>query len=232
MPELSDELQRTLLAWLEEHEHDDRHRFKNGYQAHTLLYDEADDKFVIKVASGGGLLGFLRRATLRHEYKVYQSLINYSAAPKCYGLLANRYLVLEWIDADSMRESAPLDHLDFCQKLFDVIQGLHAVGVAHLDLKKKDNILVKDGTEPVLIDFGTAVVAKSRFNLINRYLFNLGKRFDLNAWVKHKYHRHYQNASEEDQVYLHRTLLERIAKKFKLFCKRNFRSLYRSLVKK
>ena len=232
MPDLSDDLKQTLLAWLESHEHDDQYRFKNGYQAHTLLYNENGKQFVIKVASGTGLLGYIRRATLKHEYKVYQQLKNFVAVPKCYSLLLNRYLVLEYIDAASLRETSPIDHLDFCQKLYNTINNLHVEGVAHLDLKKKDNILIKEGREPVLIDFGTAVLANTGWNILNRYWFNLGKRFDLNAWVKHKYHRQYQDVTEEDKKYLRRTLPERIAKSSKTFYKRYFGKLYSFLVKK
>ena len=220
MPELSKQLRSSILQWLKTHEHDSRYRFKIGYQARILLDVEGKQRFVIKVASGKGLAGWIQRLTLRHEMQVYQQLSGLEFVPQCYGLFERNYLILEYIDAESLRDAKPVDHEAFCRKLFAVITQLHQRGIAHRDLKRKDNILLKDGQEPVLIDFGAAVIEKPGFNLFSHYWFALGKRFDLNAWIKYKYHRRYENITEEDWQYWHRTKLERIAKRVKKVLRR------------
>ncbi len=86
-----------------------------------------------------------------------------------------------------------------------------------MDLKKKDNLLVKDGREPILIDFGAAVEKKSAWHLFNRYWYQLAVRFDYNAWIKLKYKRRMDKITVEDSAYYHRTFTERLAKKLKRF---------------
>jgi serine/threonine protein kinase len=83
--------------------------------------------------------------------------------------------------------------------------------VAHGDLKKKDNILVVDGRNPCLIDFGVAIIRKERFAPLNHYLYNLFKRFDYNAWAKLKYTDQKGGMDEADLQYVHRTMIERTA---------------------
>ena len=51
----------------------------------------------------------------------------------------------------------------------------------------------------------------------DHFLYNLAKRFDYNAWIKHKYHNDIRNISEQDQTYYQRTYIEKIAKRIKRF---------------
>jgi len=64
------------------------------------------------------------------------------AAPRCYGLLHNRYLVLEFIDGAPARYAGITDREAFFGELLEQIKTLHALGVAHSDLQKKDNLLL------------------------------------------------------------------------------------------
>ena len=75
---------------------------------------------------------------------------------------------------------------------------MHAAGVAHSDLKRKDNIIVGSGERPYLIDFGIAVRRSARNGLFNRLVFARLKQMDLNAWVKLKYGRRIDPETERD----------------------------------
>ena len=88
---------------------------------------------------------------------------------------------------------------------------MHRAGVAHGDLKKKDNILVVDGRHPVLLDFGVAVIRKSGLVSVNRYLYSLFKKFDYNAYVKLKYRKRIDRISAADRPFYHRTVVEKSA---------------------
>jgi hypothetical protein len=85
------------------------------------------------------------------------------------------------------------------------------MGVAHGDLKKKDNILVVDGRHPVLVDFGVAVVWKSGWAPFNHYRYKLFARFDYNAWVKLKYSQGADALCEADRCYYRRTMVESLS---------------------
>lgn len=205
----------TLLAWIESSLSNGSHQLAAGYQGQTLLYQDDQYKLVIKVPHGRGLARYFHIRMLKHEHAIYQKLKHFSAAPRCHGLLAGQYLILAYINAPSLRQSSPEDEPYFYAQLLLHIKNLHQLGVAHMDLKKKDNLLVANGREPILIDFGAAVEKKAVWHIFNRYWYQLAVRFDFNAWIKLKYKRQLDNLSEEDKVYYHKTWAERLAKKLK-----------------
>jgi len=210
----------TLLAWIESSLSSGRHQLAAGYQGQTLLYQDDQLKLVIKVPHGRGLARYFHIRMLKHEYHIYQKLKHFMPAPTCYGFVAEQYLVLAYIDAPSLRQSPPEDEAYFYAQLFQHIKSLHKLGIAHMDLKKKDNLLVLDGREPILIDFGAAVENKNSWHLINHYWYRLAQRFDFNAWIKLKYKRQLDNISPADKPYYRKTWAERIAKKLKPFVHR------------
>lgn len=187
-------------------------RLSQGYQGHTYLYEKDGQRWVVKAPLGWGPGRWIRRRMLRHEYRAYSTLGHADGVPMCYGFIDGSYLVLEYIDGEPIRQATITDPEGFYKALFSCLRGLHTKGVAHGDLKKKDNILVVDGLYPVLIDFGVAIIRKAGRAPVNHYLYRLFQRFDYNAWVKHKYKRRMDQISEEDRRYYHRTGIEYIAK--------------------
>lgn len=74
------------------------------------------------------------------------------------------YLVTEWIDGHSMRqivsEQAPMPAEQAVSLVIGIAEGLdycHRNGVVHRDLKP-ENILVQENGQPVILDFGIALV--------------------------------------------------------------------------
>jgi serine/threonine protein kinase len=132
--------------------------------------------------------------------------------PRCYGLLDGRYLVLEYIDGIPIRNAQITHQQIFFESLLNLIKALHDVGVAHTDLKKKDNLLVVEGKKPYVIDFGVAVVRKPGFAPLNHYLYHIASTFDFNAWVKLKYDGKYENIIPEDKRYFNRTVIEKASR--------------------
>ena len=191
------------------------HTLAAGYQGKTLLFEDDAHRLVIKIPHGRGFIKYIHTLMLRHEHHVYEKLANFEGCPKCYGLIDNKYLVLAYVDGHPIRKKHPDNHNNYFKKLFSRIEEMHQFNVAHIDLKKKDNLLVTSDDEPCLIDFGTAIIKKAGFHPLNKFWFNLGKRFDYNAWVKHKYHNNMHNLSNIDCIYYQRTIIEKLSSAIK-----------------
>lgn len=211
----SDLDETVLKQWIEESIKNHTNILASGYQGKTLLYETNDDKYVIKVPHGSGLVRMFHAAMLRHEHKVYKHLGDFIGTPACYGLIDNQYLVLEFIAGRTIRVKRPLDEQKFQSTLLDIIKAMHQRGVAHMDLKRKDNLLVTSDEGPCLLDFGTAVIKKTGFHPFNHFRYRLAKQFDYNAWVKHKYHDSHDELTEEDKRLYKSTWIEALAGKIK-----------------
>ena len=218
-PELSQGDQAMLLQWIESSLASHTHTLAAGYQGQTLIYRDAEKELVIKVPHGRGLIRWFHVRMLHHEYAVYKKLEDLSAVPKCYGLVDNQYLVLQYIHGLPIRQSRPQDEAKYFEQMFQAIRHMHERGVAHMDLKKKDNLLVVEGVRPCLIDFGTAVIFQPGFHPLNHWRYKLAVRFDYNAWVKHKYHDRMEDVTEADKPFNNQTLVEIIARTIKRFYK-------------
>ena len=189
--------------------------YPHSSQSAVYLCESEGRRFFVKAALGSGLVRLLRRWMLRREYGVYQRLTGFAGSPQCYGLLDGRYLLLEHIDGLSLRDGRIDDRRTYFDTLFAHIRELHRRGVAHADLKRRDNLLVIGGRLPVLVDFGTAIVRKPGFAPFNHYLYELARRFDLNAWAKLKYQGRMEELAPEDRPYYRRTVAEIIARAIK-----------------
>jgi RIO-like serine/threonine protein kinase len=177
----------TLVRWITDSLAVGSHRIGHGAQGLALLYEDSQHRLVIKVPAGRGVRRWLATILLRHEARVYERLRDFTAAPRCYGLIDRRYLVLEYVDGELARYADIADRDAFFAELLGQIQALHARGIAHSDLQKKDNLFVTRSA----------------------------RRLDLNQWVKLKYRGQLDQVTAEDALYYRRTWLERLARHIK-----------------
>jgi serine/threonine protein kinase len=195
-----------LRRWLSD-EHSRGEPLSSGYQGAVYLYEGPSGQRIIKEALGSGLQYRIGRSMLRREFAAYRRVNGIEGIPHCYGLLDDRFLVLEYIVGIGFRD-AQLDHAareNFLQTLLQIIQQMHAEGVTHNDIKRKDNLMVSDTGRPILLDFGLAFMrGASRESL----WFRLLKRMDYNAWIKIKYSSATENISDADLKYYQPTFLE------------------------
>jgi serine/threonine protein kinase len=203
---------RALIEWIEAQTRAGQPAYAHGYQGPVYFYQSEGRRFIVKAAVGGGLAGLLRRWMLRREYDAYQRLTDFAGSPRCYGLIDSRYLVLEYIDGLSLRTGRIDDRRTYFDTLFAHIRELHRRGVAHADLKSRDNLLVIGGRLPCLVDFGAAIVRKPGFAPLNHYLYELARCFDFNAWAKLKYQGRMEELTPEDRPYYRRTVIEIVAR--------------------
>ena len=189
----------------------------SGNQGRLFTIDIDQKTYLIKSANIENWWSkSINKWSIKHEYRVYKKLEGLNGIPKCYGLTDQGELVLEYIDGGSYRDKQfELDgNHYFFDALLDLITSMHNLGVAHGDLKRKDNLIVDQNLKPYLIDFGTAVINDDQSGTFKKIVFNFLRKTDLNAWIKHKYKRSYENISKEDLVYYSPTSLEKFYRKF------------------
>lgn len=191
-----------LRSWIEQSLARRENILATSNQGTILLYPHAGRDLIIKTAMGRGLLLKLRQKTLKREHQAYLRLQGLAGVPECYGLIDGRYLVLEHIRGRPYRDASWQERDQWFAELLHVLRAMHARGVSHGDLKSKGNLLVTDDERPCIVDFGTAFLHQRGFHPVNNWLFRIGKRLDLNAWVKHKYHGYYGDASATDRALL------------------------------
>lgn len=190
-------------------------RLFSGNQGTAPLLEHDGQRLIVKRAYGFGPLAWLRRRMIRREFDIYRRLAGIPGVPRCYGLLHGRYLVLEYIEAETLRTAKIRDRNAYFDALLELIQKVHAAGVAHADLKRKENLLVVAGDRPCLIDFGVAVHRREGWHALNHALFRFACTLDLNAWVKLKYQRRYEQLSEADRAYYNPTSVEWLARRLR-----------------
>ena len=200
--------QPGFVQWIEDSLRDRENILAVSNQGTILHYRGEGEDLIVKSAMGRGALRLLRQRTLLREYEAYRRMEGVTGIPRCHGLVAGRYLVLEFIRGTPFRQAQWQDRDRWFAEFLAVLQAIHARGVSHGDLKSKTNILVTEDEKPCVIDFGTAFVSKPGFHPVNNWLFEHGRRMDLNAWVKHKYHGRYADVSDEDRELLDYSLIE------------------------
>jgi len=215
-----------LLRWIESSIKTGSNIISHGYQGHIYLYEDKDLRLVVKAPMGWGLGRFIRRIMLRNEFRAYSKLSSVKGIPRCFGFLKKSYLVLQFIEGVSVKNAPIADHEHFYKAFLDLIKNLHAAGVAHGDLKKKDNLLVVGQKNPCVIDFGIAIIKKKGFAPINHFLYNLAGKFDYNAWAKLKYNRNFANINGDDKKYYNRTIFETVSHKIKRIYRNGKRRLF------
>jgi predicted Ser/Thr protein kinase len=213
---MDESLQNELRSFLADEQRLADALLSSGYQGSVFLYETGGTKFVIKQAAGG-MFGWFHRLMLRREARVYERLADVDGVPHSPGFLNDRWLLLDYVQGESLRRVRKTlrEPDDFYRALRKIIADCHAAGVAHGDLKRKDNVLVAADERPHVIDFGTAVMRDG--GLLDRLLFPLIRRFDRNAWIKAKYRFDLERISAEDSNWYRPTVLEqtfRLLQKF------------------
>ena len=204
-----------ILCWLERPPTGHRGRLLgSGYQATVELHATPYGNVVVKRARRGLATHWLGRLAIRHEYRAYQRLAGVTGIPRAYGMLQDDALVLEHVPGPSLRagEQALVERERFFAAFLETLHAMHAAGVAHGDLKRKDNILVGPDEHPFLIDFGISCLLGAGGNGWNARLFRWVRQSDYNAWTKLKYRRRLDELSQEDGALYQPLLLERVAR--------------------
>ncbi len=204
-----------LRPWIEQNLASRENILATSNQGTILLFRRDGLELIIKTAMGRGLLLKARQKTLLREYQAYQRLQGLTGVPRCYGMIDKRHLLLEYVPGTPYRDTSIPDREQWFADLLQVLRSIHARGVSHGDLKSKSNLLVTRDAKPCVVDFGTAIIHKTGFHPLNNWLFRMGQRLDINAWVKHKYHGFYRDASAADRALLDYGWIEMLVRKLR-----------------
>ena len=220
--------EQQLAQWIVASLAENKNFLSSGLQGQTLIYKDSQPQLVIKIPHGRALMCWLNKRTLQHEYDIYQRLQGFAAVPRCYGMIDQQYLAIEYIPGQAIRHQRPINEGIYFARLLEDIKQLHDHGVAHMDLKKRDNLMVTDIDLPCIIDFGAAVVYKPGFHPFNHFWYALAQQFDYNAWFVHKYRDQPEDIiTDIDRAYFKRTLTERVSHKIKRFYKDHLRYIFK-----
>lgn len=100
------------------------------------------------------------RRVLRREERALHALADCPGVPRLVGRIDGDALATEYVAADPLhRRLDPVRLRRALQRFGARVAGMHARGVAHLDLRQKRNVLVDAEGEVHLVDFQSAWVA-------------------------------------------------------------------------
>jgi len=170
--------------------------FKHDFFAATCLYEptEADgEKIVVKFGRTTQFWGLAMSWTgilmQRKEEAIYKALEGVEGVPRWIGRVGRTGYAVQYIDGK------PLDHVaappeGFFDRLRDLMDAIHARGVAYCDANKRSNILIGPGGRPYLIDFQISVMRHDGWpwpwNVISRATFERVAAKDIYHIYKHK----------------------------------------------
>jgi hypothetical protein len=163
-------------------------RHGRSRKADLLLVDVGEGPVVVKDFSGKGLWGrTVGRIQIAREARAYRFLGRIEGVPRYLGRVDALALALAEVDGrqlafarDLHREGATL-----VAKLRSLIDRLHERGLVHLDLRGRENVLVREDGELVVVDLAGAVGLRPG-GAAHRLLFPLLRRADESAFLKWK----------------------------------------------
>jgi RIO-like serine/threonine protein kinase len=124
-------------------------------------------------------VGWLARALLRREARALRALQGIAGVPQL--LEDDRHqLVRSYLDGVPMHIGKP-SHREYFRSASRLLRLLHRNGIAHNDLAKEPNLLIRDDGSAAFIDFQLASHSRRRGRL-----FRMAAREDIRHLLKHK----------------------------------------------
>jgi len=165
-----------------------RHLQKGRWgKADILLLETEQGKAVVKDFNGKILpVRWYGRWQIRREASIYRRLAGVSGVPRYFGRIGKNAMAIEFIDGERIshwkrRDLPPALFV----RLWELIERIHSRGIVHIDLRKRDNILVNASGEVFIIDFN-ASFRFSQGSLAGRWLFPALCKIDHFGFLKWK----------------------------------------------
>lgn len=129
----------------------------------------------------------LGRLQIRRELAAYRHIGAVPGVPRLYGRVDADALALQWIDGgqlktlpDRVRRGA-----FYVSQLEETVARIHATGLAHLDLRSNNNIVVRRDGRVYVLDFASAVRLRPG-GLLHALLFPFLRALDTSGLLKWK----------------------------------------------
>lgn len=123
----------------------------------------------------------LGRWVTAREARAWKALDGHPSVPAFRGWIDALAFAVEYRPGRRMgrklRGEVPAE---FADRLDRALDAMHARGVVHLDLRHRSNVMLGEGGDPILIDFGSALMFRPG-SLLARWFLPLLARFDHRA---------------------------------------------------
>jgi hypothetical protein len=91
---------------------------------------------------------------MEKEYRIYKRLSGCTGVPRLHGRPDRWGILVEYIEGDVLNRGDPrIYDPGFFRRLHQLVEGIHARGVVHLDLRHRGNIMITKDGNPYVIDF-------------------------------------------------------------------------------
>jgi serine/threonine protein kinase len=157
------------------------------FKADILRFQHDGGALILKdFSSKSRLMRWFGRRQLRREQRALHRLRGLEGFPKVLGVVPPCALLLEPMHGGAItrfRRRREEDKAPMLDRLNRLVEAMHARGVAHLDLRKRDNILVTEAGDPSIIDFN-ASIALEPASIAARLFFPILRDVDRGALLK------------------------------------------------
>ena len=129
-------------------------------KADVLVVDVGDGPVVVKdFAAKPWWVRLLGRLQIGRECRAYRSLAGMDGVPAFVGRVDAHALAVERVEGEMLAfaESRFREGERHVERLRALVERMHAAGVYHQDLRGRENVLLRSGGEPVLLDLAGAV---------------------------------------------------------------------------
>lgn len=160
-----------------------------GTRPALLLLDDRGRRAVVKDyrPSSWLLRTIVGPWLIAREARIYRTLAGAPGVPNLIGLLDRHALIIEHIAGRNCADYADGElPAEFFDRLRKVVEGMHACGVVHCDIKNRSNVVVAEGDLPYIVDFASAFHRQGRPARLRRLVFERFRTDDLRAVVKAK----------------------------------------------
>jgi serine/threonine protein kinase len=162
-----------------------------GSRPHVCLVSAAGHKAVLKDyhACDPWFARLLAPLLAAREARALRLLDDVVRVPSLLSTPDRRSLLIQYLPAQPLlKVDAVVDWEPFFRDLRQLLETIHARGVAHSDLRSPNNTLLDAAGRPVIVDFVASVQRGRRWNLPGKWLFQAFSRADRDAIAKLKRH--------------------------------------------
>ena len=168
---------------------------KDDAFARTELVEKDGRKYLYKISRlqlirGLQLRWAMKRLTAR-EVRIHKLLDAVHGVPKLVRRVDDTSFLREFVEGRTLDRKPPFMREDFFDEFVDIVRGIHARGVAFVDLAKKENVVVTTEGRPFLIDFQVSIsMSRGRgpISFLWNRLVRLMQASDVYHVYKHKRH--------------------------------------------
>jgi hypothetical protein len=122
---------------------------------------------------------------IKREYRIYRQLPDCPGVPRLHGRPDRWGILMEYVDGEALRREDPrVQDPTFFNRLCHLVEGLHARGVVHLDLRHRGNIMITRDGKPYVIDFNGSLYLGG--SVLGRSLLHWLKTIDSFGLLKLK----------------------------------------------